>query len=81
MFERNKQTLGKEKARKRKIKENQIHECFLKGADGQKAKKAWSFEREDNMKTRKENRIGKKRRILKTSLLGTQKNNSKTAGK
>ena len=43
----NKQTLGKEKARKIKIEETQINNVFEKGVDGQKAKKKWNFERED----------------------------------
>ena len=61
LFERHKQTLRKEKARKRKIKKQKnILMFFQNGVDGQKAKKKWSFEREDERKTRKESRIGRK---------------------
>ena len=60
MFQRDKQTLGKEKARKIRIKEAQNNNVFEKGVDGQKAKNKWNFEREDKRKTKKENRIGRK---------------------
>ena len=60
MFERNEQTLRKEEVRKRKIKKPKISMFFRKGFYGQKAKKKWSFEREDKRKTRKENRLGRK---------------------
>ena len=58
MFQRNKQTLGKEKARTRKIKETKKNNVFQKVVDGQKEK--WKFERDDKRKTNKENRIGRK---------------------
>ena len=58
LFQRNKQTLGKGKARKIKIKETQHNNVFEKGVDGQKAKKKWNFEREykKENKKRKQNR-------------------------
>ena len=60
LFQRNKQTLGKEKARKRKIKETNNNNVIEKGVDGQKAKKKRHFEREDKKENQKEKLIGRK---------------------
>ena len=70
MFQSNKQTLGKEKARKIKIKETQNNNVFEKGVDGQKAKKKWNFEREDKKENHPKKQNRKKRRVLKTGLSG-----------
>ena len=50
MFERQKQTLRKERAKITKIEQTKKHNIFQKGVDGQKGKKKWNFEREDKRK-------------------------------
>ena len=60
MFQINKQTLGKEKARKRKTKETPQRVFSKKEVDGQTAKKQWIFERDNKSK---KNKIGRKKTV------------------
>ena len=59
-FGKKRANIEKGKGKNKKDKETKHINVLQKGVDGQKAKKKWSFEREDKRKTRKENRIGRK---------------------
>ena len=58
--------------KKKNIRNKQIIMFSKKGVDGQNSKKKRNFEKEDEKENPKRKQSRKKRRILKTGLLGEQ---------
>ena len=83
MFQKNKQTLGKEKAKNINIndtKHSNNNNVFEKGFDGQKAKKNGFLKGKTKRKTDKENKIGRKKDFKDRHFGGTKKKTFKIAG-
>ena len=72
----NKKTLTKEKANK--DRKRPPKECFPKGVDGQETKKHDGILKAKTKGKERKKQNSKKRRILKTGLLGEQKKTKKT---